>query len=279
MATGAVHEVAGGVFTLRYELFDQNIGVVVGDGRVLVIDTRSSHRQARELQDDVRRITAHPWVVVNSHHHFDHTFGNAPFMPAEIWGHERCAAAMHEGGERTKHRIAEEMPELAAELAEVTITPPTRTIADRARIDVGGRVVELRYLGRGHTDNDLAVLVPDSASSSGGTWSNRALRRTSATRSRSTGPTRTGRFWRSSPDRSFPGTATWSTPHSSKSRWQTWPRRPRLPGPLTPRGGRRRMRSRRFPSPSPSRGTSCDGLTPSSTRVDAARKGTGQPVQ
>jgi glyoxylase-like metal-dependent hydrolase (beta-lactamase superfamily II) len=123
---------------------------------------------ARELQDDVRRITAHPWVVVNSHHHFDHTFGNAPFMPAEIWGHERCAAAMHEGGERTKHRIAEEMPELAAELAEVTITPPTRTIADRARIDVGGRVVELRYLGRGHTDNDLAVLVPDSGVVFGG---------------------------------------------------------------------------------------------------------------
>jgi glyoxylase-like metal-dependent hydrolase (beta-lactamase superfamily II) len=67
-------------------------------------------------------------------------------------------------GERQRSDGAAAMPELAEELAEVILDPPDRTFAESAvvEIDPGGRSVELRYLGRGHTDNDIVVLVGDS---------------------------------------------------------------------------------------------------------------------
>ena len=50
-------EIGDRVFVRRYEFFDQNIGVVLGDGEALVIDTRSTYRQAREIQAHLRELT------------------------------------------------------------------------------------------------------------------------------------------------------------------------------------------------------------------------------
>ena len=47
-------EVGDRVFVRRYEFFDQNIGVVLGRDEALVIDTRTTYRQAREILDDLR---------------------------------------------------------------------------------------------------------------------------------------------------------------------------------------------------------------------------------
>jgi glyoxylase-like metal-dependent hydrolase (beta-lactamase superfamily II) len=60
-----------------------------------------------------------------------------------------------------RRRVMRELPDLADELAEVEILPPDRTFAETAVVDLGDRSVELRYLGRGHTDNDIVALVPD----------------------------------------------------------------------------------------------------------------------
>ncbi len=65
--------------------------------------------------------------------------------------------------ESRRTRIAAENPEIAADLAEVVVDPPDRTFAETAYVDVGGRRVELRFLGRGHTDHDIVVVVPDAA--------------------------------------------------------------------------------------------------------------------
>jgi glyoxylase-like metal-dependent hydrolase (beta-lactamase superfamily II) len=100
-------------------------------------------------------------TVVNTHHHFDHCFGNATLRTAGVWGHVRCAEHLREHGEALRHRAAEEYAALAAELADVTIAPPEHLVHDHTEFDVGGRPVVLRYAGRGHTDNDLAVHLPD----------------------------------------------------------------------------------------------------------------------
>jgi glyoxylase-like metal-dependent hydrolase (beta-lactamase superfamily II) len=63
-------------------------------------------------------------------------------------------------GEARKKTIAIDEPTLADELAEIVIDPPDRIFATHARIEVGGREVMLRYLGRGHTDHDVVVEVP-----------------------------------------------------------------------------------------------------------------------
>ncbi len=155
-------EVGERVFARRYRFLDQQIGVVLGHGEALVIDTRISPVQAREILDDLRALTHDPvTVVVNTHFHCDHTFGNRTFRPTTIWGHERCGPRLLELGPRTRDEVVAEMPELAADLAEVVLDPPDQSFAETARVRVGGRAVWLRYLGRGHTDTDIVIEVPD----------------------------------------------------------------------------------------------------------------------
>jgi glyoxylase-like metal-dependent hydrolase (beta-lactamase superfamily II) len=155
-------EIGDRVFVRRYAFYDQNVGVVLGDGAVLVIDTRSTHVQAREILADLRELTVDPvTVVVNTHGHFDHAFGNHVFRPATIWGHVDCPPFMVRTGDVRRARIAADEPSIAADLMEVELDPPDRVFAETARVHVGGRLVDLRYLGRGHTDHDIIVSVPD----------------------------------------------------------------------------------------------------------------------
>lgn len=159
---GTWTEIGDRVFVRRYALFDQNIVAVLDRGDALLVDTRSSHRQAREIVADLAALgSPRVSVVVNTHGHFDHAFGNRVFRPAPIWGHERCVAMLGERGAAQRALAAEELPDLAAELADVVLDPPDRTFPDHATIEVGGRLVELAFLGRGHTDNDIVVTVPD----------------------------------------------------------------------------------------------------------------------
>jgi glyoxylase-like metal-dependent hydrolase (beta-lactamase superfamily II) len=154
-------EIGDRVFVRRYEFYDQNIGVVLGRREALVIDTRATYGQAREILVDLRSLSTDPvTVVVDTHGHWDHTFGNAVFRPATIWGHEGCVTFMERTGEARKPAIATNVPELAGELDEVAIDPPDRTFVSTATAEVGGRAVELRYLGRGHTDHDVVISVP-----------------------------------------------------------------------------------------------------------------------
>jgi glyoxylase-like metal-dependent hydrolase (beta-lactamase superfamily II) len=156
-------ELGNRVFRRRYESLDLNIGVVAGEEAVLVVDSRASHRQADVLREELRTLTNLPvgWLV-NTHFHWDHTWGNARFPEAALWGHERCRSEMVDNGEAARRHVLESMPaEHQEAVNEVVITPPTETFSSSALIDIGGRVVELRYHGLGHTNSDIVVRVAD----------------------------------------------------------------------------------------------------------------------
>ncbi|HEX5630116.1 MAG TPA: MBL fold metallo-hydrolase [Acidimicrobiia bacterium] len=155
-------EIAPSVFVRRHRSLDLNIGAVVCEDGVVIIDTRASHVQAAEMVESLRSITKLPvrWVI-NTHHHWDHTFGNQVFPDAALWGHERCAAAMRTQGEAMRARVKELAPDHAATLDAVVITPPTLTFTTTATVTFGGTTVEMRYLGRGHTDNDIVISLPE----------------------------------------------------------------------------------------------------------------------
>ena len=160
---GAWLEIGDRVFVRRYAFADQAIGAVLGDDGVLVVDTRATYRQARELLGDLRGVTSLPVrAVVNTHFHWDHTFGNRVFRPAPIWGHARCGPAMLAAEARVRAELASTYPALAADFDEVALDPPDEVLDERALIDAGGREVELRFLGRAHTDHDIVVIVGDS---------------------------------------------------------------------------------------------------------------------
>lgn len=138
-----------------------NVGLVVGTDQCLLIDALSTAAHATELISAVRTITPHPWTIVNTHGHFDHCFGNATFRPASIWAHQRCIEFLHGEGE-LQRRIAQQLaPAIHADLESVRIDPADQAVQDEQVLDIGGRQVQLRYLGRGHTDHDLIVQVDE----------------------------------------------------------------------------------------------------------------------
>lgn len=157
-------EVGDRVFVRRHVSLDLNCGLVVGEDACLVIDTRLHLREAADLIEAVRRITPHPWTVVNTHAHWDHCFGNAAFRPADIWGHRSAAADLRSSGERQRAAavmFAQEAgrADIAAHLLAAPIDPPDRLVEEHTELTIGGRIIDLRFLGRGHTDGDLVVNV------------------------------------------------------------------------------------------------------------------------
>jgi glyoxylase-like metal-dependent hydrolase (beta-lactamase superfamily II) len=159
---GTVREIADRIWVIRYRFFDQGIGVVAGDDGLAVVDTRSTHVQAHELLDDIRALSPLPIaVVVNTHHHYDHSWGNHVLRPAAIWGHVRCAERMRGVTTADVEALAAELPRIADDLRAVEIDPPEQTFHEAATLEVGGRRLELAHLGRGHTDDDIVVTIPD----------------------------------------------------------------------------------------------------------------------
>lgn len=165
--TGFV-EVGDRVHVLRHPVLDVNVTLVVGDGAALVVDTLSTAAQAAELVPAVRALTNQPWVIANTHHHFDHCLGNAVLAgdpPCAIYAHAATAARLRGEPETVRRQAYEDMlpthPDVADELAATVVLAPTHDIVHRAVLDLGGRTVELRHPGRAHTDGDLVVHVPD----------------------------------------------------------------------------------------------------------------------
>jgi glyoxylase-like metal-dependent hydrolase (beta-lactamase superfamily II) len=157
-------EVADGVLVRRHAELDLNCGLVLGDGACLVVDTRSHLGEAADLVAAVRAVTPHPWTVVNTHAHYDHCFGNAAFRPAVVWGSRGCAAALAATADDQRAAVVAELraagDDDAAELVRAApVDPPDALVDSTAVLDVGGREVVLRFLGRGHTDHDLVVEV------------------------------------------------------------------------------------------------------------------------
>ena len=162
-------EVAAGVFQRRYNPLDVSVCVIRGSDGLAVVDTRSSPRQADEIRTDLRELGRAPvrWVI-NTHAHFDHCFGNQRFGPGSdlnvpIYGHVLVPAFLDRFERPGLAEAIASGAEPVEEWREVVITPPTELVGDSRVLDVGGRAVELLYLGRGHTDNDLLLHVPDAA--------------------------------------------------------------------------------------------------------------------
>ncbi len=162
-------EVAHDVWVARYDWFDVNVTLVRGSAGLLVVDTHASAVAAREVIEDVRALGAGEVVaVVNTHEHFDHTFGNGAFRAAygavPVHAHEVAAESTLAAGERIK--AVYDDPDNADdphrdEVQATEIVPADLTFSSAVALELGDRMVELVHPGRGHTGGDLVVRVPD----------------------------------------------------------------------------------------------------------------------
>jgi glyoxylase-like metal-dependent hydrolase (beta-lactamase superfamily II) len=160
-------EVADRIWVARYDWFDVNVTLIGGDRGLLAVDTHASARAARAVIEDVRRLGVGEVVgVVNTHEHFDHTFGNAEFRAAygavPIHAHETAVERTVSAGERVKGLYdADPDDPHRDEVLETAIEPADHPFSSAVALDLGDRWVELVHPGRGHTGGDLVVRVPD----------------------------------------------------------------------------------------------------------------------
>jgi glyoxylase-like metal-dependent hydrolase (beta-lactamase superfamily II) len=134
-ALGPWREVRSGVFVAVAEPQSVNLGLVVGSQWTLLVDSGSSLAQSRMLRASVAAVTGRPLrAVVVTHWHNGRSF--APDAFADV------------------PRIAHESLHLKLSSADVEIAVATA-------LDLGDRRVEIAHLGRGHTDGDLVIVVPD----------------------------------------------------------------------------------------------------------------------
>ncbi|RZU65188.1 glyoxylase-like metal-dependent hydrolase (beta-lactamase superfamily II) [Microterricola gilva] len=157
-------EVADGVWHARYHPIDISTVLVRGDDGLLLVDTRCNPREAAELRADVDALKLGPirWVV-NTHAHYDHSFGNQEFGgTATIYGHRRIPAHFRDFEQpRLDVWTADPAAQPQYDWADVVLTPPHELLGESRELDLGGRAARLIPLPPGHTDTDLVVHIPD----------------------------------------------------------------------------------------------------------------------
>ena len=160
-------EVGDRVWVARQEWFDLNVILVAGSTGLVVVDTQASERAARAIVEDVRALgIGDVTAVVNTHEHFDHTFGNGAFRAAygevPIHAHEVAAEQTPEAGQEVKSRFEAAWDDPHRdEVLETEIVVADHTFSSVRVLDLGDRQVELAHPGRGHTAGDAVIRVPD----------------------------------------------------------------------------------------------------------------------
>jgi cyclase len=136
------------------------------------VDTTSSATDLSELLEAVDAAPADVHLVVNTHHHSDHTWGNQLF-DCPIVAHRLCREAMAanlEGAwslKRIRASIAERArsephsaEEMRRKVAGLEITLPAEVFEERRSITSGDLLIQVEHVG-GHSPGSSVVWLPE----------------------------------------------------------------------------------------------------------------------
>lgn len=158
----AVTEVAPGLFFQYHHAESNNAWLVTDDG-VLVIDTRQHPKRAEELLAAIRKTTSKPIkYVINTHAHGDHYFGNPVFKRegATFIAHRDTEGMMKAHYNLEIKRRMGYFKQMKYDPAEVKMVLPDLVYDSKLVITLGGRTIELIYMGPGQNPGDTLVLFP-----------------------------------------------------------------------------------------------------------------------
>ncbi|WP_034277461.1 MBL fold metallo-hydrolase [Haloechinothrix halophila] len=154
---------ADGVYALTAE-GDPNVGAVEGEDFLVCFEALATPVAARKWLGKLREYTDKPVrYLVLSHYHAVRVLGASAFDAEVIIAHDNTRGLIAERGEQDWVSELGRMPRLFDGPESIPgLTWPTLTFSDAVTIDLGGDrgALELRYLGRGHTEGDLVAWLP-----------------------------------------------------------------------------------------------------------------------
>ncbi|MBV2364220.1 MBL fold metallo-hydrolase [Streptomonospora nanhaiensis] len=140
-----------------------NIGVIGGTRAVLVVDTGLGPDSAEEvLAYAAARAGDRRLYLTTTHFHPEHAFGARAFAGRAVYLANRAQAAdLAAKGPGYLDMFRGLGDHVARRLSGVDLPAPDVVYEESAELDLGGRVVRLRAVGRAHSRGDQVVEVPD----------------------------------------------------------------------------------------------------------------------
>lgn len=140
-----------------------NLGVVVGERCVAVVDSGGSPAVGRRLRQAIARLTPRPVChVISTHAHPDHLLGHAAFRGSgpeggdpQFVAHARFGAAL---AARERRFVTTLQRSIDASAPASSVVQADRLVQTSIDLDLGGRVLRLTAWPTAHTDSDLSVL-------------------------------------------------------------------------------------------------------------------------
>jgi glyoxylase-like metal-dependent hydrolase (beta-lactamase superfamily II) len=168
-----------GVLVLQGGCWSEAMTVMDTGKTLVVVDTYASPKLAEKVLAQIEKIFNKPVShVINTHHHWDHTFGNQVFKNAVIIGHKFCLEDMkaeysdpanrlkaikkaldsienNEHGKNFLQKVYEELKE------GFILTLPTLLVDDEYTLEVGNLTFKLYHVPGLHTRSNLTIYVPE----------------------------------------------------------------------------------------------------------------------
>jgi glyoxylase-like metal-dependent hydrolase (beta-lactamase superfamily II) len=173
--------------------FTNNIVAISSKKGLVVVDTSGSITTAAAVREIIEKTFKRKdfAYVINTHHHWDHAFGNQVFADVKRVGHERCIEALKPGAFNIERNIAfmkrgmnankEKLNGLDPEsdeakklqnrvnftsrniktLEQLVPHAPDIAFKNHLTLDLGDMTVKLVYFGRAHSGGDILIHVPE----------------------------------------------------------------------------------------------------------------------
>ncbi len=156
--------VADGVYVIPDQRVNlvPNVGFVVGEDALLVVDTGMGIASAQRVLERARELAdGRQLLLTLTHFHPEHGFGAQVFRnEATIIYNATQLVELEAKFDAFVEMFSGFAPEIAELLAPVELVRPHVTYRGEADLDLGGKVVELREAGPAHTRGDQLIIVP-----------------------------------------------------------------------------------------------------------------------
>ncbi len=140
-----------------------NIGIIIGEKSIMVVDTGMGPDNAELVLQEVRKISDKPIdYLAITHFHPEHGMGAQAFPDeTRIIVPLAQKAELSAKGQSYIEFFKGMSPEIAALLSDIKLQVPDIAFDNKMEVDLGGQVVELYHFSTAHTQGDMFVYLPD----------------------------------------------------------------------------------------------------------------------